>query len=80
MDIEKLVRQEAPNESRTAEIHDKAYAKALRISYELWKDYSWPDLITAQKETRCRYTGTHQSVADCVVLFQLIKNFTTSPT
>ena len=70
MDIEAFIKEEAPNDDE----HDKAYAKALRSAYEVYKDLPLINLKYAQKFARQKYDGCHESVAQCMVLYELIKD------
>lgn len=73
MDIEKLIARECKNDNE----HDKFYEKALRHSFNQYKNIK--DLGTIQsclKLARNRFAGSlssHTTVADCMVLSEMEK-------
>lgn len=72
MDIEKLVRVEAKNDTE----HDKCYAAALRGAYDVYKEMSKKELLEWQSLVKIRYGKqgpTHKNVASCVVIYELLK-------
>ena len=63
MDIDALVKFEAPDDSA----HDKIYAAALRASFDMYKDMSVNRLIAEQGNARERYRmqgNMHRTTAD----------------
>jgi len=69
MDIEAYIKIEAPNK----DAHDTAYATTLRGSYNVHKDKPLAELKEWLSIARSRYDSTHNSTADCMILFALIK-------
>ena len=72
MDIDKLIQQEAPNDSE----HDRCYAKALRCEFTTYNGLARGKLLDLQRSARVLYGkdgGTHYSTARCVVLYNLLK-------
>lgn len=72
MDIQKYIKQEAPNNDK----HDKAYAKALKIAYDINHKSSKQELIEYQKLARAMYArngATHQNTARCMIVYELLK-------
>lgn len=68
MDINTLIKQEAPNDDD----HDKAYAKALMVAYLTYKGLPLHVLKDIQEKARRSFDGSHTSTADCIILYQLI--------
>lgn len=71
MNIEKLIRREAPNK----DTHDRAYAKALRSVYNCHKDRSCDDIETILNMARQAYAlngAGHFTTATCVVLSEIL--------
>ena len=79
MDIEQFVKEKAPDVDAKGPIgeHDRAYARALRGAYEVYKDMDLAELKTWQAVTRQRASGpylvTHEIHGALMVLFELIK-------
>ena len=71
MDIDNLIAREASDDTD----HDKNYARALRQSYDQYHHLTGNELLGALDQARARYRGfpTHKMVADCMVLYELVK-------
>lgn len=69
MDIEKLIKEEAPGNDE----HDNEYSEQLQFYYDIYNDLSIRSLKELQKIARINYTGDHGSVADCMILNKLIE-------
>lgn len=72
MDIEKLIKTEAPGDNP----HDVAYGNALREAYEEFKNYDSPTLREYQEMARVKYRvggATHDTVAELMVILQLLE-------
>ena len=68
MDIESIVKREAPQDN----MHDKAYAEALRGAFNVYKGMDTAELRQWQVVARKQYDSTHRATAACVVLYELI--------
>ena len=81
MDIEKLIERECKNRHANDEcgIHDRAYEKAIRESFEKYGDLTDKILISIQlnaaRERFRVHISRHIDVADCMVLFELLNEY-----
>ena len=78
MDIEKLIERECKyrHEDGDSGIHDRAYEKALRESYDRYKDIPQGNIELFLKMARQNFKNSeilssHKHVADCMVLFEI---------
>jgi len=69
MDIDELIKREAPN----CDTHDIAYSQALRGAYEAYRGMNFSDLRRLRLIACQEYDSTHSKVASCVVLYELVK-------
>lgn len=69
MKIRTILNREAPNSST----HDINYRRTLRAAYLLYKDMDLNDLKKHQTVARANFDSTHASTAQCVILYELIK-------
>lgn len=80
MDIEKLIERECKNrhEDNDSGVHDRAYQQALKRSYNHYKDMSLGKLEMCLEIARDQFKtefSNHRSVANCMVIYELIKEF-----
>ena len=69
MDIEAFISSQAPSK----DMHDNAYAKALREAHSIYKGMDLKSLEEWQGIARKRYDSSHHSTAACVILLKLIE-------
>jgi DnaJ-domain-containing protein 1 len=75
MDIEKLIERECKYRNDKDDVHDKAYEKALRNSYEKYKAVTTLSsvrfLLEMARKNFASGGSTHTNVADCMVLCEM---------
>ena len=76
MDIEKYIEKEAPtkNETGRSKQHNEAYARALKQAYSAYGNCSLSALLAIQPKLKeqCK-DSTHQQVANCMIVYELIE-------
>ena len=63
-------------------VHDDAYASALHSSFARYNGLSTESLIKFQATARTDYKqgmSTHRATADCVVIYELLKELREKP-
>lgn len=73
MDIEKYIKENAPNDDQ----HDRAYAAALKDAYEKNKDLSKEELLFRQNFARELYRrdgNSHINTARCCIIYELLRD------
>lgn len=78
MDIEAYIKEKCPHRHDLSPhgIHDRAYAQALLRSYNHYKSMSLGQLQVCQEIARDQFrteNSSHRSVANCMVIMELIK-------